>query len=138
MVVYTNSDIRVLTPNGEHQNFTETATTLPSGTEMEGIFKTIQGMRRGEPFTYRVFMSDKGEIVYADSVSPKMNLTTEIMSSADGGNIKKYVPIAIGVGGALVGYFATRKIKQRIPYQPLIIGAAVGIATYFLYKKLKK
>ena len=136
MVVYTNSEIRVLTPNGEHQNFTETADTIPSGTEMTGIFKTVQGMRRGEPFAYRVFMSDKGDIVYADSVSPKMNILPEIMSSADGGKTN-YVPIVIGVGGAILGYFATRKLKQHIPYQPIIIAAGVGVASYFLYKKLK-
>lgn len=137
MVVYTNSDIRVLTPNGEHKNFTETANVIPSGTEMDGIFKTVQGMRRGEPFTYRVFMSDKGEIVYADSVSPKTNILPEIMSSADGGKTN-YVPIIIGVGGALLGYFATRKLKQRIPYQPFVIAAGVGVASYYIYKKLKK
>ena len=72
---------KVLVPNKEHKNFTETSEELPIGTILNGEFKSIKGLRRGKPFSYRVFITEKGQIVYSNNL--KEMEVTEVTLGAD-------------------------------------------------------
>lgn len=66
----------ILIPNPDHKNFTETDKLIPKGTTMQGEFKRIEGLRKGKPFIYRLFIDKDGLIVYEKNV--KMNTTSSL------------------------------------------------------------
>lgn len=61
-------DTAILLPNNEHRNFTETDKMISKGTILKGDFKNIEGLRRGKPFTYRIFQDKDGIIMYAKNL----------------------------------------------------------------------
>ena len=61
MLVEIIEDAPILLPNKEHKNFTKSESILPKGTLVEGDFKNVSGLRRGNPFNYRVFTTKEGE-----------------------------------------------------------------------------
>ena len=70
-------EAHVLVPNKEHQNFTRTREILPVGEKIVGSFKSIKGKRRGEDFSYRVFITNNGEIIYSNKIKEEMKPTAK-------------------------------------------------------------
>jgi hypothetical protein len=144
-----------LTPNKEHKNFTDSGKNFRVGALMEGEFKNIQGKRRGEDFTYRLFFTNKGGVVYADCVTP-LTATMEVISSAVGKNTEaKAIPtppptnvkeistksgntglIALGIGSVL-GYIYS-KGKNLSKEYTIIYTVGAGIILYGIHKTFTK
>lgn len=125
MDVITNEEAKILIPNKGHQNFVFSGKKIEEGTKLKGTPKNIEGKRRGEPFTYRLFITDKNEIIYLKSIDP-MN-TTEVTLGADS-----------QVSATEVNFKPAEKFS-RAKTRGLVIGALAGFA-YAKYKKhdLKK
>lgn len=136
-------DAKVLIPNKEHKNFTETDRVISQGVEIEGEQKLIEGLRRGEPFTYRLFVTNDNKIVYLNKVQP-MN-ATEVMLGADDSRTPTTVNLLpaetfskvkmIGIlAGGVVGYAyaKNKKMDNRKAIYTSAIGAIVGYASAYL------
>ena len=63
-------DCKILKANKQHKNFTETKEILKKGTVLSGRNVKIDGKRRGENFTYRIFITDDEKIIYQNCVEP--------------------------------------------------------------------
>jgi hypothetical protein len=136
---------KVLVPNKEHKNFTETNEEVPKGTVVNGEFKSIKGLRRGEPFSFRVFVTDKGQIIYSNKLKEMKN--TEVILGADASQTPTVVNmlpaetfktsrILFALAGALGGfYYAKKKGASKIKYS--IVGAAAGYAAVWAFDKSK-
>lgn len=136
---------KVLVPNKEHKNFTETNEEVPKGTVVNGEFKSIKGLRRGEPFSFRVFVTDKGQIIYSNKLKEMKN--TEVILGADASQTPTVVNmlpaetfktsrILVALAGALGGfYYAKKKGASKIKYA--IVGAAAGYAAVWAFDKSK-
>jgi hypothetical protein len=136
---------KVLVPNKEHKNFTETNEEMPKGTVVNGEFKSIKGLRRGEPFSFRVFVTDKGQIIYSNKL--KEMKATEVTLGADASQtptVVNMIPaetfktsrIVVALAGALGGfYYAKKKGANKIKYA--IVGAAAGYAAVWAFDKSK-
>lgn len=138
-------DAKVLVPNKEHKNFTETNEELPKGTIVNGEFKSIKGLRRGEPFSYRVFITDKGQILYSNKL--KQMEATEVMLGADSAQTPTRVDLLpaetfktsrliFAVAGAIGGYYYAKK-KGGKPTKFAIIGGLAGYAAVWAFDKTK-
>jgi len=68
-------DATTLIPNKDHRNFTETGVLIPKGTEVEGEIKNISGLRRGKPFVYRLFLTNKKQFIFLNKIKPNMEAT---------------------------------------------------------------
>lgn len=136
-------DAKVLTPNKEHKNFTETDELIPTGTEIEGEQKLIEGLRRGEPFTYRVFVTNDNKVLYLNKIEPVM--ATEVTLGADSSRTPTTVNLRPAqaftklktfglVAGGVIG-FAYAK-KKSMDKRKLIIttglGAVLGYVTAYI------
>ena len=84
MKVVTCSDVPVLIPNEQHKNFTTSDVIIPKGTTLTGEFKAIKGLRKSEPFTYRLFYTNKDQIIYTKNIKPVTMERTEVTLSAEG------------------------------------------------------
>jgi hypothetical protein len=82
MQVLTTEDANVLTPNRDHKNFVESGEVIPSGTILQGNEKYISGLRRGEAFTYKLFITNNKKIIYLNKIKPMANI--EVTLGADG------------------------------------------------------
>jgi hypothetical protein len=114
-------DSKILKPNNEHQNFTETTEEFKTGDILTGRFADIDGKRRGKPFNYRIFITKDKKIIYQNNVE-RMK-TTEVMLGADSAQ----TPTVIDLTKAE----AFSKDKTR----GLLIGGAAGFAFSKYYKK---
>lgn len=114
MKAITIEDTTVLIPNPEHKNFTQTSVIIPKGTELEGDIKLVNGLRRGEPFQYRLFYTKDEQIIYTNKIKPINMETTEIKLGVDGGK-----PLVIDL---------PKITKDRNVLYGAIIGAAAGYA----------
>jgi hypothetical protein len=134
--VVVNKDTKVLAPNKEHKNFTSTEEIIPEGTYLYGTEKRIQGLRRGEPFTYRLFFTDQEEVVYlndVDKVEAMSNADSQVMPrsvdlSQDNTtfslNDKKLVFL---LAGGAIGYFVGRKYtKDKKDARNILVGSLAG------------
>lgn len=139
MKVKVIEDAMVLLPNKEHQNFTEGNEVIEKNTILNGNVRYVQGMRRGEPFTYKVFITKNKKIIYLNKIIPME--TTEITLGADSGQTPTRVDIpstsnfgwrpvlgaVIGVGAA--HYYAKKKGYAGTKYSVhLLIGGVAGWA----------
>ena len=61
-----NKDSKCLIANSDHKNFTETNEVIEEGSVLNGDIKNVEGLRRGEPFTYRLFITKEGKILYGN------------------------------------------------------------------------
>jgi hypothetical protein len=137
----------VLVPNVEHKNFTESRNEIPKGRTIEGDFKIISGLRRGQPFDYRVFVTKKNEIIYSKFVKPMA--TTEVTLGADAQvsatkvemiPTERSTTIKNVVGGATGGIigFAIAK-KQGVNMTKTVIYASIGaLAGYLIARQYTK
>jgi len=132
--VVANKDTKVLVPNKEHKNFTSTEETIPEGTYLYGEEKRVQGLRRGQPFVYRLFFTDENEIIYLDDVDK-----VEAMSNADSQVMPRNVDLATGnttislndkkllflLAGGTIGYFVGKKISSNNT-RNIVVGSLAG------------
>ena len=117
---------KVLVPNKEHKNFTETSEELPIGTILNGEFKSIKGLRRGKPFSYRVFITEKGQIVYSNNLKEMAETykTSRILFAA---------------AGAIGGYAYSKKkgCTGKTCTKYAVIGGILGYAAIYFFDKTK-
>jgi hypothetical protein len=114
-------DAFVLIPNKEHENFTTTDKVIKAGTTLYGKESLIKGKRRGEPFTYRLFLTTNDELIHLKKVKPMR--TTEVTLGADSQQTPTLVEIP-----------STKKFLTK----NLVIASLVGAAAGFLYSKKYK
>jgi hypothetical protein len=62
-------DAKILIPNKDHFNFTESSRVIKANTILQGDAKYIRGKRRGEDFLYRLFATSDNKIIYLNKVS---------------------------------------------------------------------
>ena len=143
MKVIVNKDSKFLIANNEHKNFTETDETIEEGTILNGNAINVKGLRRGESFTYRLFITPKNEILYLNNITPME--TTEVMLGADDSVSSTKVNLipaetfsrvkTIGiVAGGLAGFVYAKYKKQDMKKVAMFIGlgALIGYATAFV------
>lgn len=140
MKVIVEKNAHVLMPNPAHENFTKTDKIIPAGTTLDGRLIHIKGKRRGEDFTYRLFQTEKGNLIFETNIKPIMN--TEVTLGANG--LKADTPrtteikmpskaiqnahIIGAVAGTIGGFFLAKKMNKsgRTPYYFAIGGAVAG------------
>jgi len=110
----------VLTPNKDHQNFTETSETIKKGTRVTGKQTLVQGLRRGQPFTYKLFLTDNQKFIYLNKIQPMT--TTEVTLGADSKQSATVVNIPA---------------KKKFFDKNTIIGSLVGAGVGFAFAKKK-
>jgi len=133
---------KVLLPNKEHKNFTETDVVIPKDTIVDGEQKMIEGLRRGEPFTYRLFVTNDNKILYLNKVEP---MATEIMLGVDetktpttinlipAETFSKVKMIGIVAGGVIgYAYAKSKKMDSRKAVYASAIGAIIGYASGYI------
>jgi hypothetical protein len=136
---------KVLVPNKEHKNFTETNEIIPKGETISGEFKSIKGLRRGEPFSFRVFITNNGQIIYSNKV--KQMKATEVTLGADSSQsatVVNMLPaetfktsrILFALAGAVGGVYYARK-KKANPMKFAVIGGLAGYAAMWAFDKTK-
>tara|TARA_R110000751_G_scaffold116371_7_gene216012 strand:+ start:325 stop:804 length:480 start_codon:yes stop_codon:yes gene_type:complete len=140
MIVKTKKSATLLVPNELHKNFTETDNYLPENKELTGELLNIKGRRKGDDFMYRLFRTENGSLIYANTIEPiKTETMTEVNLGLDGtptptkikmpNNAKYDSAHVIGaVIGTISGFLLARKLKkskkQRIVFA--VAGAAAG------------
>jgi len=142
-------EAHVLVPNKEHNNFTRTRETIPVGTNLVGSFKSIQGKRRGEDFSYRVFITDNGEIIYSNKIKENMG-PTEVFLGADSNKTATkvdLVPAESFKASRLIGLFAggigaymyckNRKLDKGKCMKTAALGAVLGYAAVYCFDKTR-
>ena len=143
-------DAVVLVPNSEHQNFTYSDETIEEGEIINGKIRLIDGKRKGDPFTYRLFITNDGKILFLNKVQPME--TTEVTLGADGDVTPTEINLRTGekavknnltglVVGGLAG-FAYSKYKKhdlKKTFMFSALGMAVGYgAAYFMDRSKEK
>lgn len=141
--VVVNKECKVLIPNGEHKNFTETDENFDKGEILTGRYVNIEGLRRGKPFTYRLFITSDNRYIYQNCIEPMK--TTEVMLGADESqtptvvNLKQNETFSrnkiIGIIGGGVAGFALAKYQKKDWKQALTftaVGALVGFGGAYL------
>jgi hypothetical protein len=80
-----NKDSKCLIANSDHKNFTETNEVIEEGSILNGDIKNVEGLRRGEPFTYRLFITKEGKILYLNNVTPMktVEVTMRVLIEVD-------------------------------------------------------
>ncbi len=137
MIVEVIEDAKVLIPNSEHQNFTEGKETIKTGDQLSGSVKSINGLRRGEPFIYKLFLTNDNKLIYLNKIKTMENSTDQ--SSAEGTviNLKQRVlakPDILGaIGGAVIG-FGWAKYKKHDMKKAGIYALVGGIAGFVIGK----
>ena len=142
------SDCKVLKPNKEHRNFTETNEILNKGLYVTGDFVNIEGLRRGEPFTYRLFITSDKKIIYQNCVEQMR--VTDVKLGADAGQTPTVVDLkgnetfsrnkTMGLAAGAIAGFAYSRYKKhdwkKIATMTLV-GGAVGYFAVRLFEKNK-
>lgn len=132
----------IMLPNIEHKNFTDSGEFIPMGTEITGDNKVVNGLRRGKPFDYRVFITNDGQIIYSKYVTP---MATEVTMGADAqvsatkvgmvsSETKTTSRKVVGaVVGGVIGYALAKRggVKKPFMQQLLFIGGG-AIAGYMV------
>lgn len=150
MIATVKEEATVLVPNKEHKNFTETSETIPQGTSVEGEFKSISGLRRGEPFSYRVFITNDGQIIYSNKLEQMkstevmlglggdstLSSTTVNMTSAETFKTSRVVvALTAGVGAFMYAKKKGKSAKTSIKWA--VIAGAVGYLAVWAFDKSK-
>lgn len=137
MQVLTTEDAKVLVPNKEHQNFTATDLVIPSGTTLKGEVKYVDGMRRGEPFKYKLFKTENSQFIYLNKTQPVM-ANTQVYLGADAQQTPTIVDVPqakllsttniVGaIAGYLVGSWYSKKYGKGSPKYYGLAGAVGGV-----------
>jgi hypothetical protein len=147
MEVIVKKDSKYLIPNKEHQNFTESNDVVGEGNLLRGNFANIEGLRRGEPFTYKLFITEDRNILYQNNVEP---MKTEVTLGADSqrsSTIVNLVPAETFskvkttglIIGAVAGFAYAKYKKHDMKKMAMYIfgGAVVGFATAYVVDRNK-
>lgn len=143
MKVVTTKDAAILIPNQDHKNFTMNGVVIPKGVELEGEKKQVAGLRRGKPFTYRLFVTNNKQIIYSNNIKPmEMTEVTLGADSAQTPTTINFLPAEsfnrLRTGGLVVGAiagFAWAKYKKHDTTKLLIsiaAGAVIGYASAYV------
>jgi len=140
-------DAKILIPNTEHKNFTDSGQIIEEGTFVTGQVKNIEGLRRGKPFIYRLFLTDKNQLIHLKKI--KQMGTTEVSLGADAAqsptqvNLRpaeradrnKFIGAVVGgVAGFAWAKYKKHDMKQSAMY--IGIGAVLGfVAGYMLDRR---
>lgn len=137
MQVKLAEDARVLIPNGVHQNFTETNEVIQKDTVLNGEPKVIKGLRRGEEFNYKLFLTENNKLIH---LKKTRNMdATEVKLGADSTkqptvvNLKQSLakPAIIGaISGAVIGFGYAKYKKYET--KKIIISALVGAVSGYV------
>lgn len=114
-------DANVLIPNKEHENFTESKEVLKRGIVIDGEAKLIKGKRRGENFTYRLFLTSNKQLIYLKKIKPME--VTEVTLGADSSRTPTVVKVPEG---------------KKLFSKNVIIGTLIGATAGFGFSKYKK
>lgn len=142
MQVLTIKDSPILKPNKDHKNFVETGEVIAIGTPLEGNERYISGLRRGEAFTYKVFITNDNKIIYLNNIKPMTNV--EVSLGVDGNkdttkkepinhfkNITTQDLVGISIGGT-IGYMYCKSkncdMATKIVYVGMLAIAGYGIS----------
>ena len=120
MKVNVIKDCKVLLRNKKHKNFTETDIEIKKGTVLNGKPIEVNGLRRGEPFKYRLFLTNNKEFIYLNCIENMK--ATEIKLGADDSQTPTFVN--------LKGNEMFSKNKT--------MGLAIGGLAGFMYSRYKK
>ena len=130
-------DAPILVPNKEHENFTDTGKVIEAESIIQGNPITITGKRRGEPFDYKLFVTDKKEYIYIKNIEPMSN--TEVILGADSSQTPTLIkmpsesnlgmrPVLGTLIGAAAGYFYAKKKNPSKLVMFTVVGAVAGFA----------
>lgn len=151
-------DAKILIPNPAHNNFTDSGQFIPEGTQLEGKYVIIKGLRRGEPFQYKLFkVANSNQFIYQKTTKPveimentevKLGVGGEKTSGAQESTIVKVpsnaaanrTPIITAVLGAMLGYGVARwrKVEGNMKWVMVGAGAAIGYIGGNMYVTRKK
>lgn len=124
MKVTVIEDAQVLIPNKQHQSFVHNSECIKKGTEIEGTPKKINGLRKGEPFTYKLFEIGQNKFIFLNKINAMEN-TVEVNLNADG----QVSPTEVNLKPA--------ENFSRVKMTGLILGGIAGFA-YSKYRKHDK
>lgn len=138
-------DAPILKPNVQHKNFTETGEIYKKGAEVRGDWKDINGLRRGKPFTYKVFITNENEIIYSKFVEPMTEVTMGADSQVSATKVEMIpaerktttIRVVSSVAGALIGYTFGRK-KNYDRNKSLMLAGVGALAGYLVSKQFTK
>jgi F0F1-type ATP synthase assembly protein I len=134
----------VLKQNDEHKNFTATNEVITQGTVITGQPLIVEGLRRGEPFKYRLFVTKEGKIIYQNKIKPMA--VTEVTLGADAqksATVVDTIPTkknltVYTIGGALIGgglgYYLSKRMANMTK-QKMMIFTGIGVVAGFLVGK---
>lgn len=133
----TISDAAILVPNKEHKNFTDTGKVIPKNTEIFGNPTIIKGLRRGQPFEYKLFVTNKNEFIYLKTIQPMKS--TEVLLGADASTTPTVVtmpndsnlgmrPVLGTILGGVLGYYYAKKKNPSKVMMFTVIGGVAGFA----------
>ena len=140
-------DCKILKPNKDHKNFTETIEGFKTGEILTGRFVDIDGKRRGKPFKYRLFITKDKKIIYQNNVESMK--TTEVMLGADSAQTPTVINLTksetfsknktrgLLIGGAAA--FAFSKYYKKHNWKKVamftVLGAGIGYASAYLMQR---
>ena len=142
------ANANVLKANKEHKNFTETEEVIPVGTTLYGRTIMVDGLRRGQPFKYRLFSTNDKKIIHLNKIEPMR--TTEVTLGADAKQSPTVVDMARPklnitkwtIGGALAGagagYYYSAKMKNMDKKKVMIYSIVGLVAGFYIGKAIEK
>ena len=131
-------DAKVLIPNPAHQNFSETEEIIPKGAKIVGQQRLINGLRRGQPFTYRLFYTDNNKIIHLNKIKTMANTETTFGADSQVSPTIVKVPLQSrlakattmgAIGGAIIG-FGYAKYKKHDNNKLMLYTAVGGVMGY--------
>lgn len=148
------SDTPVLIPNLEHKNLTQTEEIIKGGTEVIGNKKEVHGLRRGEPFTYKLFVvhtedPEDNKLIFFNKIKPMDTVDVKLgadaaqsptvvnMKPAEKTHKNEFVGAIVG---GIAGFLYCRYKKHDLKKTALYIagGAALGFGVGYLIEKRHK
>jgi hypothetical protein len=149
MKAITTSDAPILIPNLEHKNFTDSGEVIEENTIVNGNAKNIEGLRKGKPFTYKLFVTDKNQLIHLNKI--KTMETTEVTLGADANvsatkvdmkpaeisNKNKFIGTVVGgIAGFAFAKYKKHDVKKQAMF--IAIGAVAGYVAGMLIDKRSK
>ena len=142
-------DTKVLVPNMAHKNFSETEEVIPKGTTIIGHAQTLQGLRRGQPFNYRLFYIDNNKIIHLNKIKIMDNTETTFGADSQVSPTVVKIPLqsrlakasSIGaISGAVIGYgyckYKKEDNKKAMTYA--LIGGVIGFVVGKVIENTRK
>jgi hypothetical protein len=125
-------DCKLLLPNKEHENFTESNFTIDKDTILLGNNKRIIGKRRGDDFIYRIFVTDDKKILYTKNIKDmrEINLyadgSDDINRNPKEDNTKLYGALIGLVAGYALHKYGSIKVINNYPILSILSSSLIG------------